>query len=122
MIPWLLAWRIRTQARVFTYGLASDSDLWADEVEGLGLGGNPAGPALPGRVHPCPRPLLGRHSVHTVLRASAVGLVEGLTWEEIVSGLQTTPSQLRLMAVTGPKGAILLDDTYNAAPASPLLP
>jgi UDP-N-acetylmuramoyl-tripeptide--D-alanyl-D-alanine ligase len=44
--------------------------------------------------------------------------VEGLTWEEIVSGLQTTPSQLRLMAVTGPKGAILLDDTYNAAPAS----
>jgi UDP-N-acetylmuramoyl-tripeptide--D-alanyl-D-alanine ligase len=108
----------RTEARVFTYGLSSDSDLWADDVVGLGLEGirlilHYQGESIHVRV-----PLLGRHSVHTVLRASAVGLVEGLTWEEIVSGLQTTPSQLRLMAVTGPKGAILLDDTYNAAPAS----
>lgn len=108
----------RTQARIFTYGLSSDSDLWADDVEGLGLEGirlilHYQGESIHVRV-----PLLGRHSVHTVLRAAAVGLAEGLTWEEIVSGLQTTPSQLRLMAVSGPKGAILLDDTYNAAPAS----
>jgi UDP-N-acetylmuramoyl-tripeptide--D-alanyl-D-alanine ligase len=108
----------RTKARVFTYGLSNESDLWADQVEGLGLEGirlvlHYQGEAIHVRV-----PLLGRHSAHTVLRAAAVGLAEGLTWEEIVGGLQTTPSQLRLMAVNGPKGAVLLDDTYNAAPAS----
>ena len=44
-------------------------------------------------------PLLGRHSVHTALRAAAVGLVEGLSWEEIVRGLQQLDVQLRLIAV-----------------------
>jgi UDP-N-acetylmuramoyl-tripeptide--D-alanyl-D-alanine ligase len=63
-------------------------------------------------------PLLGRHSVHTALRAAAVGLIEGLTWEEIVAGMQSTQSQLRLVAVQGPSGSLLLDDTYNAAPPS----
>jgi UDP-N-acetylmuramoyl-tripeptide--D-alanyl-D-alanine ligase len=65
-------------------------------------------------------PLLGRHSVHTALRATAVGLVEGLTWQEIIEGLRgVEPSdQLRLVAVTGPDGATILDDTYNASPAS----
>jgi UDP-N-acetylmuramoyl-tripeptide--D-alanyl-D-alanine ligase len=65
-------------------------------------------------------PLLGRHSVHTALRATAVGLVEGLTWQEIMEGLRgVEPSdQLRLVAVRGPDGATILDDTYNASPAS----
>jgi UDP-N-acetylmuramoyl-tripeptide--D-alanyl-D-alanine ligase len=56
--------------------------------------------------------------VHTALRAAAVGLIEGLTWEEIVAGMQSTQSQLRLVAVQGPSGSLLLDDTYNAAPPS----
>ncbi|MGB3400915.1 MAG: Mur ligase family protein, partial [Candidatus Deferrimicrobiaceae bacterium] len=101
----------RTQARIVTYGLSPEADLWADGIEGLGLEGircviHFADEQVHMRV-----PLLGRHSVHTVLRAAAVGLVEGLTWQEIVSGLQDTQSQLRLMAVRGPGGALLLDDT-----------
>ncbi len=62
--------------------------------------------------------MLGQHSVHTALRAAAVGLVEGLSWEEILTGLQQTHAQLRLVAVPGPGGSILLDDTYNASPDS----
>jgi UDP-N-acetylmuramoyl-tripeptide--D-alanyl-D-alanine ligase len=108
----------RTRAEIFFYGLTSEADLWADEIEGLGLGGvrfvmHYRGDSIHVRV-----PLLGRHSVHTALRASAVGLVDGLTWEEIVAGLQGGQSQLRLFAVPGPNGSLLLDDTYNAAPTS----
>jgi UDP-N-acetylmuramoyl-tripeptide--D-alanyl-D-alanine ligase len=127
-----------TEARIFYYGLSSQADLWADEIEGLGLQG------IRFRLHYCPRaeqmerpspmiggdmetlyvriPLLGRHSVHTALRAAAVGLVEGLTWQEIIEGLRGVEpsSQLRLVAVPGPKGAIILDDTYNASPSSTL--
>jgi UDP-N-acetylmuramoyl-tripeptide--D-alanyl-D-alanine ligase len=62
--------------------------------------------------------MLGRHSVHTALRAAAVGLVEGLSWEEIMAGLRDQSAQLRLVAVTGPAGAMILDDTYNSSPAS----
>jgi UDP-N-acetylmuramoyl-tripeptide--D-alanyl-D-alanine ligase len=108
----------RTEADVFYYGLSPEADLWADDIRGLGLEGvrfvmHHGREQLHVRV-----PLLGRHSVHTALRAAAVGLVDGMTWEEIVSGLQSSQSQLRLVAVQGPGGALLLDDTYNAAPPS----
>jgi len=110
----------KTQARVFYYGLAPEAELSASEVEGLGLEGirfllHYEGETLHVRV-----PLLGRHSVHTVLRAAAVGLAEGLAWQEIIAGLQSPQAQLRLVAVNGPDGALILDDTYNAAPASTL--
>ncbi len=107
-----------TRARVFTYGLSPTADLWADEIESQGLEGirfrlHHAGDSVHIRV-----PFLGRHSVHTALRAAAVGLVEGLSWEEIVTGLRDQESELRLVAVPGPAGSTILDDTYNASPAS----
>lgn len=118
--PLVMTMAGRTQARVFTYGLAPDADLWADEIESQGLEGirfrfHYQGELLHVRV-----PLLGRHSVHTALRAAAAGLAEGLSWEEIVSGLQDQGAQLRIVTVRGLRGATLLDDTYNASPASAL--
>jgi UDP-N-acetylmuramoyl-tripeptide--D-alanyl-D-alanine ligase len=108
----------RTRAKVFYYGLSPDSNLWASDIEGLGLEGvrfvlHHAGEQLHVRV-----PMLGRHSVHTALRAAAVGLVEELSWQEIIGGLQASHTQLRLVAVQGPGGSLIMDDTYNAAPSS----
>jgi UDP-N-acetylmuramoyl-tripeptide--D-alanyl-D-alanine ligase len=110
----------QTQARVVTYGLSPKADLWASDVESVGLEGirfvfHYQDEEIHARV-----PLLGRHSVHTALRAALVGLVEDLAWAEIMTGLQTLPAttQLRLVAVPGPHGSTLLDDTYNASPAS----
>ncbi len=118
--PLVLPMARQTRARVLTYGLSPQADLWASEVMSAGLEGvrfifNHQSQTIHARV-----PLLGRHSVHTALRAALVGLVEGLDWAEIISGLQTLPSsaQLRLVAVTGPNGSTILDDTYNASPAS----
>jgi len=107
-----------TQARVFYYGLSPEADLWADHIEGLGLEGIRFQLHYGDETLHLKIPLLGRHSVHTALRAAAVGLIEGLTWQEIVEGLRGPSVQLRLVAVPGPEGAIILDDTYNASPAS----
>jgi UDP-N-acetylmuramoyl-tripeptide--D-alanyl-D-alanine ligase len=109
-----------TQARVFSYGLSPEADLWADDVETQGLEGirlrlHYAGEQLYVKV-----PLLGRHSAHTVLRAAAAGLVEGLDWQEIVEGLRAPGPQLRLVAVQGLQDSLILDDTYNSSPASVL--
>jgi UDP-N-acetylmuramoyl-tripeptide--D-alanyl-D-alanine ligase len=109
-----------TKARVFFYGLSAEADLWADDVQGLGLDG------IRFRMHYQREtlhvhvPMIGRHSVETALRASAVGLVEGLNWQEILEGLQLGQTQLRLVAVRSESGALLLDDTYNASPESML--
>ncbi|MEA3351262.1 MAG: UDP-N-acetylmuramoyl-tripeptide--D-alanyl-D-alanine ligase [Chloroflexota bacterium] len=111
----------KTQARVFFYGLDHRADLWADKIEGLGLDGIRFRLHYRNEVLHLRVPLIGRHSVHTVLRAAAVGLIEGLTWQEIINGLRSSGhTQLRLVAVRTEKGALLLDDTYNASPQSTL--
>ncbi|GAH88826.1 unnamed protein product, partial [marine sediment metagenome] len=109
-----------TEARVFSYGLTSEADLWADHVIGLGLDGIRFRLHYKNEIIHLRVPLIGRHSVHTALRAAAVGLNDGLSWQEIVDGLQSGKSQLRLVAVRSESGAIILDDTYNASPESTL--
>ena len=116
--PLVRAMAERTQARLFTYGLSPRADLWADNIEGAGLDGIRFSLHYQGETIYIRAPLLGRHSVHTALRAAAVGLVEGMGWGDIVSGLQGDSPQLRLVAVAGPNNSLLLDDTYNASPAS----
>jgi UDP-N-acetylmuramoyl-tripeptide--D-alanyl-D-alanine ligase len=107
-----------TNARIFTYGLDPSADLWADNIQSMGLSGmrftlHHEKESL--NIHV---PLLGRHSVHTSLRAAAVGLVTGLSWEEIAHGLRDNTNQLRLVMVPGPKSSLIIDDTYNANPES----
>jgi UDP-N-acetylmuramoyl-tripeptide--D-alanyl-D-alanine ligase len=118
--PWVQKMEERTKARVFFYGLSPEAHLWADQVVGLGLDGirfrmHYAGETLHVKI-----PLIGRHSVHTALRAAAVGLTEGMNWQEILEGLNQGHTQLRLAAVRSENGALLLDDTYNASPESML--
>jgi len=108
----------RTRARVLFYGLDERADLWADDIESEGIEGvsftlHYRNEAL--HIHV---PLLGRHSVHTALRAAAVGLAEGMSWDDILNGMQDQQAQIRLVAVPGPHGSTILDDTYNASPAS----
>jgi UDP-N-acetylmuramoyl-tripeptide--D-alanyl-D-alanine ligase len=107
-----------TRARVMYYGLEPQADIWADHIEGLGLEGIRFRLHYGNEVLHLRVPMLGRHSVHTALRATAVGLAEGLAWEEIISGLRSGHMQLRLMVVRSQNGALLVDDTYNASPQS----
>ena len=111
-----------TGADIFTYGLSAENDLWADKVESHGLEGirfqlhygrsHREEQVVSARI-----PLLGRHSVYTALCAAAVGLVEGLSWNEILSGL-CAGEPLRLSTVAGIQGSTLLNDTYNSSPDS----
>ncbi len=114
----VLAMREKTRARVLTYGLDPLADLWADEIASEGLEGIHFVLHYRDESFHVQVPLLGRHSVHTALRATAVGLAEGMTWDHILEGLQDRQAQLRLVAVPGPNGSTILDDTYNASPAS----
>ena len=102
------------------YGLTPEAELWADDVEGLGLDGVRFRMHYHGEDMQVHIPMIGRHSVETALRAAAVGLVEGLSWHEVLAGLSRGHTQLRLVAVRSRTGALLLDDTYNASPESML--
>jgi UDP-N-acetylmuramoyl-tripeptide--D-alanyl-D-alanine ligase len=110
----------QTAARPFFYGLDPAADLWADAIESRGLEGIAFRAHHAGEAVVLKLPLLGRHSVHTALAATAAGLLLGLGWDAIVAGLRDESAQLRLLAVPGVGGATLIDDTYNASPASSL--
>ncbi len=118
--PWVRKMEERTKARIFFYGLSPEANLWADNVVGLGLEGIRFRIHYQGETLHVKIPLIGRHSVHTALRAAAVGLIEGMNWQEILEGLSQGHTQLRLAAVRSESGALLLDDTYNASPESML--
>ncbi len=118
--PWASKMAEMTRAHVFFYGLDPEADLWADQVEGQGLEGIRFRLHYHGEILHVHVPMIGQHSVHTALRAAAVGLADNLTWEEILAGLRMGHAQLRLTAVRTETGALLLDDTYNASPESTL--
>ena len=118
--PWVRKMEEKAKARVFFYGLSPEAELWADQIEGLGLDGIRFRLHYKGETIHSHVPMIGRHSVHTALRAAAVGLNDGLTWQEIFEGLAQGHTQLRLVAVRSKTGALILDDTYNASPESML--
>ena len=118
--PWVRRMEEKTKARVFFYGLSPEAHLWADQIEGLGLDGIRFRLHYKGETIHSHVPMIGRHSVHTALRAAAVGLNDGLNWQEIFEGLAQGHTQLRLVAVRSQTGALILDDTYNASPESML--
>lgn len=116
--PRVAAMANRTQARVFFYGLDSAADLWADTIETHGLDGVSFTAHYQDDAHRLRMPLLGRHAIYVALPAIATGLVLGLEWEEIAAGLCDPMVQPRIKIVRGINGATILDDSYNAAPAS----
>ena len=64
-------------------------------------------------------PSLGKHNVMNALAASAAALEAGATLTQVKSGLEKLKSTAgRLEIKRGLKGARVLDDTYNANPAS----
>lgn len=63
--------------------------------------------------------LLGKHNVMNALAASAASLAAGASLSHVKDGLEKLRAAAgRLEIKTGVRGARLLDDTYNANPAS----
>jgi UDP-N-acetylmuramoyl-tripeptide--D-alanyl-D-alanine ligase len=118
--PLIVPMARKTAAKVFFYGLDQSADLWADEIVGQGLNGIRFRLHYQNETYTMQAPVIGQHSIHTILRAVATGFVEGLSIGEISYGLQQASGQLRLVAVHTKAGALLLDDTYNASPESTL--
>ncbi|MDP9314504.1 MAG: UDP-N-acetylmuramoyl-tripeptide--D-alanyl-D-alanine ligase [Chloroflexota bacterium] len=108
----------RTAARPLFYGFDPGCELWADQVENHGLGGVSFTAHYAGEARRVDVPLLGRHAVYIALPSIAAGLVLGLPWDAICAGLRDGGLQSRLVVVRGVNGATILDDSYNAAPAS----
>jgi UDP-N-acetylmuramoyl-tripeptide--D-alanyl-D-alanine ligase len=106
------------QASVVLFGLAPDCDVRAKNVESHGMDGISFDLDMDGEEHHINVPLIGAHSVHTVLAALAVGRAFGMGVDRMLPGFEDSTIQLRLLTVPGINQSTIIDDTYNANPAS----
>jgi UDP-N-acetylmuramoyl-tripeptide--D-alanyl-D-alanine ligase len=61
----------------------------------------------------------GAHNVHNALAAASVALVTGVDLAAVASGLgEATTSPWRMEMMIAPSGVVVLNDAYNAGPAS----
>jgi len=95
------------------------TDVYASQVEKLGLAGVRFVCHGEGTEFPITVPLPGEHMVSNALAAAAAGLAFGLTGDEIAAGiLQFKPAKMRMQISRTASGATILDDSYNANPSA----
>jgi UDP-N-acetylmuramoyl-tripeptide--D-alanyl-D-alanine ligase len=114
----------RTAARPLTYGFASDADVGAEDVAAAGFDGMrftlrlpPSGGGRRVRLAAA-IPGLGRLSIHNALAGAAVGHAAGMPGPEIVRALARGWSAPHRGEVHRVGRIALIDDAYNASPAS----
>lgn len=116
--PFAPLFRERVGARRrLEFGLAGTPDVTARD---LALDGERSRftLVLPGATAAVDLPLPGRHNVVNALAAAAAGHALGLSVDQIVAGLESTPGVAGRLVRIAVAGGVLYDDSYNANPAS----
>jgi UDP-N-acetylmuramoyl-tripeptide--D-alanyl-D-alanine ligase len=113
-------WVLRAGARkVLSFGIKNYADIMAKNIICDEHGSHFDVVYQQQHVVACEIPLLGQHNVLNALSAIAAGLALGLQLEKIVVQLKTLPMvDGRLQWVDGEGQIRILNDSYNASPAS----
>ena len=104
--------------RIISYGLGEDCAVRAQNLRFDGENGASCEIVFENRIIPVRIPSYGRHMVYAALEGAAVGLILGLTNEEIAAGIAAFHTVGRRGAVTNTGYITLIDDCYNANPDS----
>ena len=100
--------------RVVEFSLSNQADFYL-----LSYQGQTAELSLAGDVRMCRMQLLGRHNISNALAAAAASYAAGAGIDDIVAGIESvSPVPGRLAMCRGINGSRLIDDSYNANPAS----
>ncbi|RTZ61317.1 MAG: UDP-N-acetylmuramoyl-tripeptide--D-alanyl-D-alanine ligase [Gammaproteobacteria bacterium] len=107
--------------RIISFGLADAADVSVSiaSSQSRALAGERMRMRTPRGEVDIRLPLPGQHNVMNALAAAAAALAGGASLEQIRQGLENMqPVAGRLVVLTGVNGATILDDSYNANPAS----
>jgi UDP-N-acetylmuramoyl-tripeptide--D-alanyl-D-alanine ligase len=118
--PLVSAMASRAPGRVVTFGFGASNDLRASGIADRGLAGCAFTLEIGDRAWPVETPMVGSHVPMLALSGLAVGYALGMTPEEMIPALADRAAQVRVQFLPGPRGSILIDDTYNASPPSVL--
>ena len=108
----------RENLDVTLFGMESGNDIYAKNVENLGLDGlkcdfsTPAGD-FSAHIH-----IPGMHMVYNALAGTCVGLACGLTLDEIKTGIENAQTISGRNNIIHTEKYTIMDDCYNANPVS----
>jgi UDP-N-acetylmuramoyl-tripeptide--D-alanyl-D-alanine ligase len=106
--------------RKLRFGLDADADVVATDIA-LDVAGSRFTLKTPSGDVQIHLPLPGRHNVANAAAAAALALAVEVPLDMIVAGLQDAEAVSgRLLRHESPQGWVLIDDSYNANPASAL--
>ncbi len=109
-----------TKAKVITYGFGAGADVRAENLASESTGTYTFELAYVGQKYKVNLPLLGEHNVLNALAAFAVGVICGMTPDEICLALSKVQlkSPWRMERQLLDSGITIINDAYNANPES----
>lgn len=110
--------QLSCKQKLYRFGLGEGNEIRAVDVCPDENGRTNCRICHDGRSFPVRIPAYGQHMVYAALEGAAVGLVLGLTEEEIAAGIAGYETVGRRSAVTDTGKITLVDDSYNANPDS----
>ncbi len=117
---WTAGWKnsLVDKFHVLTYSAKKNADVYAENIiqaaDGISFTLHAAGNSQLVSLT-----FLGEHNVGNALAAAACCMAVGSSFESIVSGLQAAkPYKGRLQSKRGANDCLVIDDSYNANPAS----
>ena len=118
--PYVAAMAEKTRARVLTFGIENHATVRASEIRPRGLSGVDFTVSMGGRGVRAHSPLPGERLVSDALAALTVAIADGMSLEEAAHALGEAQMPPRLKQCVSANGGTILDDSYNASPASML--
>src|SRR3989338_1145231 len=114
-----------SRAKTVTFSFSPQADLWASEISyftgvegkvgGLAFKINQGASFVPMRLNN----IIAKHQIYGVLAATVVALHLGMNLVDVSMALEDfVPPKGRMNLLRGIKNSIIIDDTYNASPAS----
>lgn len=116
--PQVCAMASHSKGATLLIGRSAEADLRAVRVGGLGLDGLDCDFQFRERILSCHLQLRGAHSIYPALAAIGCALHLGMDFNDAVAAMERVETGPRLAIVSGPDGVTIIDDAYNASPAS----
>ena len=115
----ILAGSERWDGKRVTFSMGTGADVTAAQIEKQGLKGISFRLVIGGRDKEVMMKIAGMHHVYNALAAATTASAAGMDLETIAEGLAAfVPFSGRMEVIKLQNGAYLLDDSYNANPAS----
>lgn len=110
--------KFRSDLDCTTFGMDSSNDVYAKNVENLGLDGLKCSISTPVGEFDTHIHIPGIHMVYNALAGTCVGLSCGLTLDEIKTGIENAQTISGRNNLIHTKNYTIMDDCYNANPVS----